>query len=194
MDRHLPGGHDRLAASARQVIQPLSVLLERAVHGRRLQNRPHEARKDGPDGGLIRPTVPAGHGHALRILRIGGHAEGDLGHIFLLLVLQIVKQAGGLAHHDRQDARRLRVQRTRMPCLCAIQQAAHIAHHLRRGHSRRLEHVEKAAQRPCLRHAFTLPNASASAASTACAASARGRSTVRPLASRCPPPPNRAAT
>ena len=135
-----------------------------------------------------------GNGYALRILRIGGHPEGNLGHIFLFLVLQIIKQARSLSHHHRQYARCLRVQRAGVARLHPAQQTAHTSYHLCGGHARGLKHVEKAAQRFCLRHAFTLPSTSVSAPSTTRTTSARGMSRVRPLANRCPPPPKRSAT
>ena len=146
MYRDLPLGDLRRPALPGQLVQALPVLLEGAVHGRTL---PQLSRKGGnqfPQRRFVRVIHPGCDHLSLRVLRIGGRAESDLRHVDLFLLLHVVEQPRGLADHQRQYTGGLRIESAAVAYLGSIQQPAHITDHLRGGHARRLQNIQKAAE------------------------------------------------
>ena len=109
---------------------------------------------------LHRAAVPWAMGTPCASCSLGGHPRKATSATYsFFLVLQIIKQARSLSHHHRQctpAASGSSACRRGPPSPPAQQDGAHILPPVRRT-SGGLKDVEKAAQRFCLRHAFTLP-------------------------------------
>ena len=115
-------------ALTRQIAQLLSVALERRKHRRLLHNVPDELRQHGFKLRRRCALAAACDDLSVRVLRIGRIAGLELRDIDFFLFHQIVKQARRLADHQRQHARRLGIQRSRMADLRAFGQTAAHAH------------------------------------------------------------------
>ena len=86
---------------------------------------------------------------ALGVVGIGVRAPAHGEAVVLRAVDGVRHGLGGLAERDRQHAGRQRIERAGMPGLLRIEQAAHGADRLRRGHAGRLVQHQPAVDRIC---------------------------------------------
>lgn len=127
-----------------KVAKLLAVALERRKHRRHLHDIADKLREDRLKRLARNRPARAGNDLSMRVLRVGRIARLQLGHVGLFLLHQIIKQAGRLADHQRQDAGGLRIKRTGMAHLIfPAQLPAHADHNIAGGHPRRLEHHKK---------------------------------------------------
>ena len=177
-------------ALTRQLIQRLTVDLDRRVHGRHLHLRADKLRQhsqqfllSGGDGGSLQHRAGA-------IAGIGTCAQTQGGAVGLVVVqLQIHRLAGTAAEH-RQNAGGHGVQCTAVPQLAGAQHAAQLCNHIKAGPVHGLVYDQDA-----LHHASSCGASSSASTSARIAflAFSRSPSSSQPAARVWPPPPSRRA-
>ena len=137
--RHRTSLAFHLDALSRQLVQRLPLVLDGRVHGwnllelaaKRLERRIHAGAVDAFD-------ACRGDHFAIGIAAVGGDAKAHAGEVSLVGIEQELREPGGSAEAQRQDARGERVKAAGVAHLAGAKQPLHPLHRLVRGDARGL--------------------------------------------------------
>jgi hypothetical protein len=158
IDPDLPRRDLDVLPGAGEPVHPHAVLLDRRERGRDLRLLADAACERGAERGLVDRDGVLGEHAAGPIERVGDDAEHALGLVRLVVGEQVLRELGGRAEADRQDAGRDRIERAAVPGALGAERALHAIHRAGRGQACGLVEDEHPVHPPLL--SCPLPTAS----------------------------------